>query len=421
MKIREKDVREKGLELYLHIPFCVKKCDYCDFLSGPADRQTQRAYFEAMKREIRHMGRWWRGCRTWDEAGRKHEMPDPSELPGVRSIFFGGGTPSLPNAEEIAGLMEVLWESFPIDREAEITLECNPGTVTEEKLHIYRQCGVNRLSIGLQSADEEELRTLGRIHTYDQFLETYAKARKAGFSNISVDLMEGLPHQTWEKLSATLEKVTALEPEHISVYSLIIEEGTPFYGRYQEDIIRRVEGLPTEALPDEDAEYDLSRQAAAFLERQGYRQYEISNYAREGFACRHNVGYWRRVPYLGFGVGAASLAFGRRWSNLRDQKTYMDLCGEWDTWGNASPLWEQMVELTDQDAMEEFMFLGLRMREGVSREMFGEIFARPMDEVYGEVLERLKDLGLLEIAGDRVRLTRRGMEVSNVALAEFLL
>lgn len=409
------------MELYLHIPFCVKKCDYCDFLSGPANGQAQRAYFEAMKREIRYMGRWWRDCRTRDEAGWKHETPDLSELSGVRSVFFGGGTPSLPGAEEIAGLMEVLREAFTIDREAEITLECNPGTVTEEKLHIYRQCGINRLSIGLQSANEGELRTLGRIHTFDQFLETYARAREAGFSNISVDLMEGLPHQTWEKMSATLERVTALEPEHISLYSLIIEEGTPFYGRYQEDVRRRAEGLPTEALPDEDAEYDLSRRAATFLEEHGYHQYEISNYARDGFACRHNVGYWQRIPYLGFGVGASSLALGRRWSNLRDQKIYTDLCGKWESWGDTSPLWEQMTELTDQDAMEEFMFLGLRMREGVSMETFERMFARPMDEVYGDVLERLRGLGLLEIAGDRVRLTRRGMEVSNVALAEFLL
>ena len=421
MKIREKDVREKGLELYLHIPFCVKKCDYCDFLSGPADGQAKRAYFEAMKREIRYMGRWWRDRWTEGAAGREHEMADPSELPGVRSIFFGGGTPSLPEAEEIAGLMEILRESFSIENGAEITLECNPGTVTEEKLHIYKQCGVNRLSIGLQSADEEELRTLGRIHTYDQFLETYAKARKAGFSNISVDLMEGLPGQTWQKLSATLEKVAALGPEHISLYSLIIEEGTPFYERYQEDVEKREEGLPTEALPDEDAEYDLARRSADFLEEHGYHQYEISNYARDGFACRHNVGYWRRVPYLGFGVGAASLAFGRRWKNLRDQKTYTELCGKWETWGDTSPLWDQMTELSDQDAMEEFMFLGLRMREGVSMETFENMFARPMVEVYGDVLERLKELGLLEIDGDRVRLTRRGMEISNVALAEFLL
>lgn len=362
----------KELELYLHIPFCVSKCNYCDFLSAPASKAERQAYVEDLCRKIRSHGAL-------------------AEVSSVVSLFLGGGTPSILEADQTRAIFQAVRETFRLAEDAEITTEMNPGTVTKEKLKAYRKLGINRLSIGAQSMDDRELRMLGRIHTRQDFLETYQMAREEGFTNINVDLISAIPGQTVESWGRTLRKTADLGPEHISAYSLIIEEGTPFYERYGE-------GRHRSELPDEKAERQMYHDTARILETYGYRRYEISNYAKEGYECRHNLGYWNRTEYLGIGTGAASLVDDRRWVEG-----------------------EEPEKLTRKDQMEEYMFLGLRKMEGVSKERFAENFGCSMESVYGEVLERMYSLGLLEKQGDYVRLTRRGIDVSNRVMSEFLL
>ena len=360
------------MELYVHIPFCVKKCAYCDFLSFPQGEEIQRRYVEKLMEEIRTVS-----------AGF-HDTP-------VSSVFVGGGTPSVLKARWMKELFDCLRASFHIEETAEISMEANPGTVDREKLRIYREAGINRLSFGLQSADNREFKALGRIHTWEEFLESFRLAREAGFSNLNVDLMSALPGQTVESWMDTLKKTADLDPEHISAYSLIIEEGTPFFEAYGNG---RGDGI----LPDEDAEREMYHRTREFLKDRGYERYEISNYALPGYECRHNLGYWDRREYLGIGDGAASFFEGKRWSGK-----------------------EEPVILTRKDAMEEFMFLGLRKMEGVSRCRFREEFQTEMEEIYGTVIEELCRQGLLETAGDRLRLTRKGIDVSNYVMSEFLL
>ena len=285
----------KELELYLHIPFCVKKCNYCDFLSAPAEEETRAAYVDALLEEIRGF-----------------EDPEDYE---VVTVFFGGGTPSILPGQEIFRIMEALREKFSFRKGAEITLEANPGTVDKEKLSCYKKAGINRLSFGLQSADAEELKKLGRIHTWEKFLESFQLAREAGFSNINVDLMSALPGQTKESWEKTLRQVLALQPEHISAYSLIIEEGTPFYQLYEKDVERRDAGEEPELLPSEEEERAMYEATGRILKEQGYLHYEISNYAKPGRECRHNLGYWQRRDYLGFGLGASTLLNPVRYKN----------------------------------------------------------------------------------------------------------
>ncbi len=380
----------RPLELYVHIPFCIRKCQYCDFLSGPSSKEERREYVTELCQKIR----------TYKKlAGSYH----------VVSIFIGGGTPSILEAEQITAIFEAIRDTFVVDEGAEITVEMNPGTVTEEKLTAYRQAGINRLSIGLQSAKDEELRILGRIHTYEEFLDTYRLAREKGFGNINVDLMSAIPGQTVEGWEDTLRKVVKLGPEHISAYSLIIEEGTPFYeiyvkGRAGEELSGKVVkereevNLCAGRLPDEEEERQMYRQTKEILKEYGYHRYEISNYALPGYECRHNLGYWNRTEYLGIGTGAASLMDNKRWDY-----------GE-----------EPMV-LSMKEQMEEYMFLGLRKTQGVSKTKFADEFGRRMDTVYGEVLEKMYGMRLMEENDDFVRLTERGIDVSNAVMCEFLL
>lgn len=382
------------VEIYVHIPFCIKKCAYCDFLSAPSTAEEREAYVALLCREI--------------EAAR-------GRLEGysVTSIFFGGGTPSLLTGKQLAGIMESLRESFVIAGDCEITLEMNPGTVTEEKLAAYRRAGVNRLSIGLQSVHDDELRMLGRIHTYKEFQESYRLARKAGFYNINVDLISAIPGQTEESWRDALRAVADLKPEHISAYSLIIEPGTPFYEIYGEDTKRRAKELP-----DEEEERLMYRQTKELLEEAGYERYEISNYARPGYACRHNLGYWERVPYLGFGIGAASLIPACGGSQ-----------GHMSRYTNPETIQEYQISfyekfkagpLSREEEMEEFMFLGLRKTSGISKAVFSEYFHCEIREIYGAQIDKLKRLGLLQENGGNVRLTERGIDVSNAVFVEFM-
>lgn len=381
----------KELELYLHIPFCVKKCNYCDFLSASAGEETRAAYVDALLEEIR----------GFDE-------PEGYE---VVTVFFGGGTPSILPGQAIFRIMEALREKFSFRKGAEITLEANPGTVDKEKLSFYKKAGINRLSFGLQSADAEELKKLGRIHTWEKFLESFQLAREAGFSNINVDLMSALPGQTKESWEKTLRQVLALQPEHISAYSLIIEEGTPFYQLYEKDVERRDAGEEPELIPSEEEERAMYEATGRILKEQGYLHYEISNYAKPGCECRHNLGYWQRRDYLGFGLGASTLLNPVRYKNTEDLEAYLG--------GDFSK--KEFFVLTKDNQIEETMFLGLRVLEGVSKEQFREQFSCELCVVYRKELEKLEKEGLLEEEGDFVRLTSRGIDLSNPVLAEFLL
>ena len=365
---------KKPLGIYIHIPFCVRKCRYCDFLSGPAGLDVQKKYVEMLLKEIEE----------------QKELLGESE---TDTIFFGGGTPSILPGEAILQIMEKLRSVGNILPTAEISIEANPGTVTEEKLLLWKKAGINRISFGLQSSDNEELKRLGRIHTWEAFEGNYHLARKCGFENINVDLMSALPGQTVTTWKQTMEKVTALEPEHISAYSLIIEEGTPFYDAYADH---------PELLPTEEDERAMYYETKSYLASKGYERYEISNYAKPGFACRHNVSYWERTDYLGLGLGAASLLGNVRTSNQSELSEYLK--------GNFAGTREV---LSDTDAMEEYFFLGLRKMEGVD--------VTPYEMIYQQVIDKLQKEGLLERQENKIRLTELGIDVSNYVLSEFLI
>lgn len=377
-----KNNRRIPLELYVHIPFCVRKCQYCDFLSGPSDEETKDRYIEALLKEIR--------------------AAEHTEDYEIVSVFIGGGTPSALKAEAIASIMRTLQEKFFFCEDAEVTIEANPGTVDPEKLTIYRNVGINRLSLGLQSTDAEELKLLGRIHSYEEFLKSYEWAREAGFSNINIDLMFAIPGQTGEAWRQHLYQVAELNPEHISAYSLIIEEGTPFAEQNLD-------------LPDEDTEYQMYEDTAEILERYGYRQYEISNYAKQGYVCRHNAGYWQRLEYLGFGLGASSLYGGMRFSNTHQMQEYLKESR------NPDQIRKDVTVLSRNEQIEEFMFLGLRMTEGISEKKFEENFNVRLMDIYGDILQKYEETGFMEHIETKWRLTRKGIHVSNHILADFLL
>ena len=384
---------KRPLELYIHIPFCARKCEYCDFLSFVTPASAHRAYADKLIEEIR------------------------AEGPGVReyqvsSIFIGGGTPSVIPSFCIRQIMDAVWENYDVDPEAEITIEANPGTLTQTKLSDYRKAGINRISLGLQSADDWELGLLGRIHTYDEFLKSYQRVRLAGFDNVNVDLMSALPGQTLESWEKTLKKVLMLKPEHISAYSLIVEEGTPFYDLYGEGR----EAYPP--LPDEDTERDMYYLTQDILAKYGFIRYEISNYAKPGKECRHNIGYWTGVDYLGLGLGSSSYISGYRFHKERDLETYLDMSTKK---GFPGSLYQDITSLTIREKMEEFMFLGLRMMNGVSGSDFAARFGQNMWNVYGQQIRALKEEGLLEVREPRIWLTDRGIDVSNYALSYFLL
>ncbi len=369
----KKEAGKKPLELYIHIPFCIRKCAYCDFLSAPAAPEVQEAYVGQLLQEI--------------AASKK--LPEDYE---AVTVFFGGGTPGILKGELLCSILRALRDRFSVREDAEITVEANPGTVNRDKLVQYREAGVNRISLGLQSADNQELKLLGRIHTWEQFLESFQLARETGFRNINVDLMSALPGQTTESVHRTLERVLALSPEHISAYSLILEEGTPFHKRY--------EGHP-ELLPSEEEERQMYYDTRDRLCACGYEHYEISNFAKPGYACRHNLGYWERRDYKGFGLGAASLLKNVRHTNQTDLTEYL----KGNFAGTEDPLTEQAVR-------EEYFFLGLRKMEGVEPGRYREH--------YEERIQRLQAQQLLEEKDGRIRLTERGTDVSNYVMAQFL-
>lgn len=375
---------EKGI--YIHIPFCVHKCIYCDFLSAPADDDVKYAYTKALINEIRNTA-------------------DRQVKDKITSIFFGGGTPSVLPDCCIADILMAVRDCFDISDDAEITMECNPGTVNESRLSEYRAAGVNRLSFGLQSADNNELKMLGRIHTFEQFEESFSLARKAGFNNINVDLMSAIPGQTEATLENTFDKVMALQPEHISVYSLILEDGT-----YLAD---NIDKFPP--VPDEDEDRRMYHMTKERLHSAGYERYEISNYSRPGYKCRHNLLYWNRGAYYGFGCSAAGFIGNERYSDIRDVKKYIELNGD------IEKLHENIEILTKEDAMEEFMFLGLRKMAGVDVMDFQRRFGVPIENVYAKEIEHNIDKGLLIRQGDMLKLTEYGIDICNTVMSDFIL
>ena len=374
---------KKELELYIHIPFCVKKCKYCDFLSAASGSELRESYVESLCKKIRN----------YRELAKAYH---------VVSIFLGGGTPSVLDSRQTERIFRAIYDTFLVDADAEITTELNPGTVTEEKLEVYKEMGINRLSIGLQSVNNQELCMLGRIHTYEDFKETYELARKVGFDNINIDLISAIPGQTIESWAETLRTIAELNPEHISAYSLIVEEGTPFYEIYGED---------RSGLPDEEDERQMYQDTQKLLDEYGYHRYEISNYAKAGYECRHNIGYWSRKEYLGIGLGASSLLNEERWTEIADLKEYI----------KSDRNQKENLEKLDVIAqMEEFMFLGLRKIEGVSKEIFKLSFGQEIEKVYGTVIDKMCVRKLLEVNGDYIRLTESGIDVSNYVMSEFI-
>ena len=430
--MKKKEISEKRhLGLYIHIPFCVKKCAYCDFLSFAADEATKEKYVTALCEEIR---------------ANKENVEEYM----VETVYFGGGTPSVLAVEQLETIFGAILETFEVrgfaqdgqgkkakkksrfgkcrqeeaeEKEtpemrlqrvmngelAEVTIEVNPGTADKEKFAALYEMGFNRLSMGLQSAVASELSCLGRIHTKEQFAECVKAAREAGFRNISGDLMSGLPGQTEETLTESIRFLLAQQPEHISVYSLQIEDGTEFAKRYGE------EGPEKEKLPGEDTDRAMYELTGKLLEEAGYGRYEISNYAKEGFESRHNSSYWLGTEYLGLGLGASSLMSNARFHNTTDMEEYIS--------GASDPfsLREDMERLVQKEQMEEFMFLGLRMCRGIEKAEFKRRFKCDIETIYGDVMKRLVSQGVLAEADGRVFLTPRGIDVSNVVLAEFLL
>ncbi len=380
----------KKLELYIHIPFCVRKCKYCDFLSAPAEEYIRDMYIRQLIEEISVQSQFYTDY-------------------VVSTIFFGGGTPSILKSVHITNIMSAIYANWTVAANAEISLEANPGTLSQERLMNYRTAGINRLSIGLQSANNSELKVLGRIHTFEDFLESYETARNAGFDNINVDLISGVPGQTLTSWKNTVKRTAMLKPEHISAYSLIIEEGTEFHELYSS-------GEGKKLLPDEDTERDMYHETAGILSTYGYRRYEISNYAREGYECRHNTGYWTGEEYLGLGLGASSYTMGRRFHVDNDLNNYLHM----DMHKDITPLYEDIQELTERDRISEFMILGLRMTKGVSAAEFAERFNRDMMEMFYYEFDKHVRSGLLEILPPYVRLTEKGLDLANVVMQDFV-
>lgn len=448
------------LGIYIHIPFCVHKCIYCDFLSSPADVHTRKQYVRALINEIyltregkcanKLIKNVLQGDNTSYEDMEEQAVngltsdyalydtvcmadyektimqedisvcvDDIKSENGhiVTSIFIGGGTPSAIDAEDISDILDAVRKNYNVSDKAEITIECNPGTMDKKKAAIYRKAGINRISFGLQSTDNNELRMLGRIHTYEQFMESYKIAREAGFDNINIDLMSALPGQTMESFKAVLEKALSLGAEHISVYSLIVEEGT----RLSDNI----DSFPP--IPSDDEDRQMYYMTKEMLSSYGYEQYEISNYAQKGYECKHNLKYWERCDYLGFGIGAASLYGGRRYTNISDISRYMDVLAEITNALDKSYVNEllqirtDMEELSKEDEMSEYMFLGLRKTKGIDITDFKEEFGTDIKDIFGEAIEDNIARGLLIHDGNCLYLSKRGIDISNTVMSDFIL
>lgn len=383
-------MNKKELGIYIHVPFCKSKCYYCDFVSFPNKINTVNAYINALKKEM--------------------EQFDVSNY-NVTTIYIGGGTPSYIDEENIKQIFEILNKKSENNdtriQDMEITIEINPGTATIEKLKTYKNLGINRISIGLQSTQDRLLKEIGRIHTYQEFLSTYKMARKVGFNNINVDLMIGLPTQNIEDIKQSLEEVVKLQPEHISVYSLIVEEGTVIEKRLNNEEIE---------LPQEEVERRMYWYVKNYLELQGYLQYEISNFAKKGYSSKHNLNCWRQKEYIGFGVAAHSYIEDTRFGNIDNLEEYIKNIEKNHLEKNRIIEEKQ----TKEDKEKEFMMLGFRKTEGISISEFKEKFIDNPLFVYHKELEKLVRQKLIEIDLDNIRLTSKGLDFANLVFEEFI-
>lgn len=374
----------KEIGIYIHIPFCIKKCEYCDFVSYCNKKEYVPQYINALKKEIKN------------NINKEYK---------ITTIYIGGGTPSSIEENYIADIIETIKlnmndEDLKNFENIEVTIEVNPGTVNEEKLQVYKKIGINRLSIGLQETHNELLKSIGRIHTYEEFIKTYNLARKIGFNNINVDLMIALPNQTIQDIKENLEKITKLNPEHISVYSLILEEGTPFYNKYNENKIK---------LPDEDLERNMYWYVKNTLENNGYMHYEISNFSKKGFESKHNMNCWNQEEYLGFGVAAHSYNNKVRYSNTNSIEEYIK--------GSNKIIHEKQ---TLEDMQKEYMLLGLRKIEGINIQKFKNKFAQNPIFIFKEQLNKLVDEELIIVDGNEIKLTNKGLDLANIVWEEFV-
>lgn len=374
----------KEIGIYIHIPFCIKKCEYCDFVSYCNKEKYVPQYINALKKEIKN------------NINKEYK---------ITTIYIGGGTPSSIEENYIADIIETIKlnmndENLKEFKNVEVTIEVNPGTVTEKKLETYKEIGINRLSIGLQETHDELLKSIGRIHTYEEFLKTYNLARKIGFNNINVDLMIALPNQTIQDIKENLEKIIKLNPEHISVYSLILEEGTPFYNKYNENKIR---------LPDEELERNMYWYVKNTLENNGYIHYEISNFSKKGFESKHNMNCWNQEEYLGFGVAAHSYNNKIRYSNTNSIEEYIK--------GSNKIIHEKQ---TLEDMQKEYMLLGLRKIEGINIKKFKNKFAQNPIFIFKEQLSKLVDEELIIVDGNEIKLTNKGLDLANIVWEEFV-
>lgn len=389
-------MRRKQIGLYIHIPFCKQKCSYCDFCSYANKESFVKRYMQCVLKEIIEVGS---NNKTDFENGK-------DDLFLVKTIYIGGGTPSLIDSKYITRVIEDIKLNFEVDEKAEITIEVNPGTVTLEKLEDYYKAGINRLSIGLQSTHEHLLKEIGRIHTYLDFIDTYRFARDAGFKNINVDLMIGLPNQTLEEVQDSIEEIVSMEPEHISVYSLILEENTPLFKKVEEGL----------ELPDEELERKMYWAVKQTLEQNGYIHYEISNFAKKGYESKHNLDCWNQKEYIGIGIAAHSYTNGIRYSNIENLEQYIKNYEEDNTEENLV-----FHEKQDMESMQkEYMLLGLRKIEGVGIQEFKIKFVANPVFLYHAQLEKLVNEELLEIDGDRIKLTNKGLDLANIVWEEFV-
>ncbi|EIL8445759.1 oxygen-independent coproporphyrinogen III oxidase [Clostridium perfringens] len=374
------------ISLYIHIPFCAQKCLYCDFPSFARKDHLRKAYIEALNKEIISLR-------------EKHNNLE------INTIFIGGGTPSVLEADELECLLKEV-AKLNMAKDIEYSMECNPGNLTEEKLEVMKKYGVNRISMGLQAKQDNLLKGLGRIHNYKTFKENFLLAKKVGFNNINVDLMFGLPNQRLNEWEETLREIISLEPAHISAYSLIIEEGTAFYNLYENDKLK---------LPTEEEERKMYHLAKKILEENGFNQYEISNYAKEGKECRHNLAYWNMDNWIGVGSAAASYINGKRIKNISSVEEYINSINEK---GEAV---EEIINNSKNDNMEEFMFMGLRKINGIDENEFKNRFSMNINDVYGEILNKYIGEGLLIRESGRIFLSEKAIEISNIIMADFLL
>lgn len=371
----------RDISLYIHIPFCKQKCLYCDFPSYGCKENLMLSYAKALSKEI-----------------------DSLKDMNMKTIFIGGGTPTYLSLEAW-NIIKKSIDSLKKDKNIEFTVECNPGTIDKDKLSLFKDMGVNRLSIGLQAVQDEHLKQLGRIHSYSEFLDTITLVRAFGFNNVNIDLMFGIPNQSLEQWKETLREVTNLSPEHISCYSLIIEEGTAFY---------ELEKLDKIILPSEDIEREMYWYALEYLKSKGYRQYEISNFAVDNYHCRHNMVYWNLEEYIGCGSAAHSYYEGYRYSNNSIIEDYIKLIKN-----NGNAVIDKYKNTVQAD-MEEFVFMGLRKIKGISLDEFSNRFHISIYKIYGEVIEKYKTKDLLIEKGGYLALSQKGIEISNVIMSDFI-